>query len=103
LIRIKTIRKDLDWNFYALVSTIEIERHRKNNPALPNWLEQEYLDSWSAMAIIASEEILSTRNDLVARSALAALSISKGFKKYGQLIGYYDEEELSDLIPDIFE
>jgi hypothetical protein len=32
----------LDWNLYALVSTIEIERHRKTNPPIHDWLESSY-------------------------------------------------------------
>jgi hypothetical protein len=101
LVRIQKIRMDLGLNFYSLVSTIEIERHHGENPAVPNWLEQEYLDAWTEVAAIAAKEILEAKDQSLTRSALAALSISKGFKKYGQLIGYYDEEELSDLLPDI--
>src|SRR5262245_54589316 len=33
-------------NFYGLVSTIEIERHRKSNPALPGWLTERYQAAW---------------------------------------------------------
>jgi len=30
-----------DWNFYGLVATIEVERHRRENPALPSWLADD--------------------------------------------------------------
>jgi len=38
LVRISEARGRSDWNLYALVATMEIERHRKTNPLLPNWL-----------------------------------------------------------------
>src|ERR1700722_1269685 len=38
IVRICEVRREFDWNLYALAATIEIERHRKDNPALPDWL-----------------------------------------------------------------
>jgi hypothetical protein len=38
LVRISEARRGIDWNLYALAATIEIERLRKNNPPLPDWL-----------------------------------------------------------------
>jgi len=39
LVRIQKQTRNLDWNLYALVSTIETQRHAKNNPALPGHLK----------------------------------------------------------------
>src|ERR1700755_2765992 len=42
LVRIAQGLPRRDWNFYGLVSLIELERHRKRNPPLPDWLVEDY-------------------------------------------------------------
>src|SRR5437867_10950366 len=36
----------LGWNVYALCAAIETERHRKANPPLPKWVQDEYESAW---------------------------------------------------------
>ncbi len=38
-----------DWNLFALAATIEVERHRKTNPPLPEWLRVDYEKAWQQM------------------------------------------------------
>ena len=42
LVRIAGESPSRDWNFYGLVATIEVERHRKGNPTIPDWLKDDY-------------------------------------------------------------
>jgi len=42
LVRICGDLSGRDWNLYGLVSTIEVERHRKSNPPLPKWVRGDY-------------------------------------------------------------
>jgi hypothetical protein len=53
LVRIGKQFASRDWQIYSLVSTIEIERHRKNNPSLPNWLEESYRAAWDQLLELA--------------------------------------------------
>lgn len=42
LARIASLGTRRDWNFYGLLGTIEVARHRKGNPAVPSWLKADY-------------------------------------------------------------
>lgn len=42
IVRISAEVSNRDWNFYGLLATIEVEPHRKGNPAVPDWLIQDY-------------------------------------------------------------
>jgi hypothetical protein len=46
LVRISRDGGHRDWNLYALVARIEIERHRKSNPPIPDWLLADYSSAW---------------------------------------------------------
>jgi hypothetical protein len=46
LVRIVKGWPERDWNFYGLISTIEMERHRKGNPPIPDWLSDSYELAW---------------------------------------------------------
>ncbi len=87
-----------DWNAYALVGCIEVERTR-GNPEVPDWLEPDYNAALSALAEQASQEVLSVSDLLIVRSALGLIALSRGLRLQGELLLFYDEDELADLIP----
>ena len=47
----------VNWNFYALISTIEIERHRKSDPKIPHWLSSDYAHAWQNLLEIADRDL----------------------------------------------
>src|SRR5262245_42780053 len=53
LVRICQAEPRRDWNLYALVGLIEIERHRKSNPPLPDWLSADYFGAWRELEKLA--------------------------------------------------
>src|SRR5437773_8148139 len=53
LIRIGKTLPNRDWNLYAPVSCIEVERHRKTNPLLPDWLAESYRQAMGEMLDLA--------------------------------------------------
>jgi hypothetical protein len=53
-----------DWNFYGFVATVEVERHRKKNPPMPDWLQNGYRAAWSQLCELALHDLQSTDEPL---------------------------------------
>jgi hypothetical protein len=101
LVRIHKNSQLLDWNLYALVSTIEIERHRKTNPPIPKWLESSYFEAWKSLLDLGLSDLKQTVDEKAIRSILGTIAIAKGLLKFGSLISYYDESEVSGYLEDV--
>lgn len=98
LVRIAATQMQRSWKFYALVSTIEIERHRNSNPPVPAWLSDDYFVAMRGMQNLALID-LPTRDDaLTVQAILAALALCGGQAKLGALILSLDESELNELV-----
>jgi hypothetical protein len=100
LVRILEARSKVDWNFYALISTIEIERHRRRNPAVPAWLRNSYRDAWRRIPEIALRDLGRTDDPVAVTSILGALAIAKGQLKLGVFIAYADPSEIDEWLED---
>lgn len=98
LVQIHKEKKNLDLNLYALVSVIEIERHRKTNPLLPEWLEQDYKNAWTSLFHLALADLPYAKDETSIRAMLSVIALAKGLFKYGSLIINLDESELSDYL-----
>jgi hypothetical protein len=97
LVRIvATLRRD--WNFYSLVSTIEIERHRKSNPPLPAWLAESYQAAWRQLLDLALGDARVARDAQTLRSILGTVALGSGDLKLGVLISYSDDSEISEIL-----
>lgn len=100
LVRIHKKNRNLDWNFYALISTIETERHRKSNPVLPIWLEASYNNALNTLVEIGVEDLLKANDELTIRAIISALSLSKGAVHLGALISTIDDSEIKEYLDD---
>jgi hypothetical protein len=98
LVRIQRERGDLGWNLYALASVIEVERRRKGNPPLPEWLAESYYRSWRDLVEIGMAELNQEDDPLTIRCILGALALAKGAVKLGALISYLDESEIDVIL-----
>ena len=96
LVRIQQAKSSVDWNLYALISTIEIERHRTSNPPLPDWLAAAYQQAWRQVIDLASRDLKKTDESLAVTAILGALAIAKGLLKLGAFISYSDEDEVDE-------
>lgn len=101
LVRIAGASAQRDWNVYALVALIEIERHRKSNPPLPSWLHTEYESAWREIEALALRDLSTTRDALVIRSALSVVALARGERKLGALLAYVDESEIEQFAEDL--
>jgi hypothetical protein len=80
------------------VATIEAERHARDNPAIPNWLLDEYRSAWAELLSLALDELRTTRDPYVVQTGLAVISLAKGLTKLGFLISGLDESELDEFL-----
>jgi hypothetical protein len=98
LVRIMKQLPHRNWNLYSLASTIEIERHRKTNPPLPEWLEADYSSAWRELLELAVEDLKNTHDFLMVQSIMGAIALAKGHVKLGAMISHLDESELDDIL-----
>jgi hypothetical protein len=87
-----------DRRFYALVATIEVERHRAANPRLPEWLAAAYAEALRRAKGLAPIDLADTADRLVARSAMAVVTLARGDLELGALLAHLDENEIGELL-----
>ena len=97
LVRIAQAMPVRDLNVYALVATIEIERHRKANPPLPIWLQADYEAAWKDIAALALSDLAASIDPFTVQSALGVVAVARGQLKLGALLWHLDESEVTKL------
>ncbi len=85
-----------DWNFYALIAAIETERHRRGNPAVPDWLMESYQEAWCRVVPIATSDLARDCDESLVRIILGVLALAKGAIKLGALLSYADASEVDE-------
>jgi hypothetical protein len=95
IVRISQTRRGTDWNLYALAATIEIERHRKNNPPLPDWLDPSYTAAWEGLVNLALADLAGKPDELTLRSALSVVALGRGDLKLGALLNHSEASEIA--------
>jgi len=98
LVRISEARGRADWNLYAFAATIEIERHRKTNPLLPNWLSSSYQVAWDGLEKLALLDLDGEPDELTLRSALSVIALGRGDLKLGALLNYCESAEIANYV-----
>jgi hypothetical protein len=86
------------WNFYALVATIEIERHRNTNPPVPPWLAADYHAAWEAILRLALQDLPAAEEALLVQSLLGCIALAKGDAVLGMLIAHNDRSEIEAMV-----
>ena len=97
LVRIAQNAAIRNWNAYALIALIEIERHRKTNPSLPDWLRPDYEAAWRDIASLALNDLGTSGDALMIQSALSVVAIARGQLKLGALLSHFDDSEVDEL------
>ena len=103
LVRIHKEKRHLDWNFYALVSLIEVERHRTTNPRLPVWLEASYKEAWTTILELRLDDLRRTTDELNVRVILGAVALAKGLRELGAFITTMDQSELEEYLEEYLD
>jgi hypothetical protein len=98
LVRIASGDTNRDWNFYGLMATIEVARHRKGNPAIPPWLKADYENAWTRASALALADIDSRIDSGTTCSILGVLALAKGELKLGAMLSGLDESEMDEWL-----
>jgi hypothetical protein len=102
LVRIAANR-DRDWNVYALAATIEVERHRINNPPLPDWATESYDAAWEQLLKLALSDLAGTKEPLTIRCAISVVALSRGDAKLGALLSHLDSSDVDELAEEFLD
>jgi hypothetical protein len=89
-----------DWNLFSLAALIEVERHRRGNPPIPEWLEFDYRRAWKQLFDLALTSLRDEADADAVQSALAIVAIYKNALKLGALINWLDWSELDEIVND---
>jgi hypothetical protein len=87
-------REDL----FHLVATIEVERHRRTNPPLPEWLRSEYKQAWRVLLNAAIRELQSGADATLVQSAIVVVLLAKGLNELGAVVWYHDQDTVRDYL-----
>ena len=98
LARIAKSLRRRDWKFYGLVSTIEVERHRKSNPILPSWLVPEYKSAIAVLLELAMNDLRGETDRATILSIFGAIALAKGYVTLGAMINHSDESEIVEIL-----
>jgi hypothetical protein len=97
LVRIHRKRGVVDWNSYAMVAVIELARTERQNPEIPEWLEEDYFRAIGELAEIGATEILRAKEPEAVRAILSVIAIAKSLRTHGRFLVEYSEDELLDI------
>jgi phytoene/squalene synthetase len=97
LVRIHETRRIADWNFYALVATIEEARENPGNPQLPEWLCNEYEIAWRDLERLALSDFHAATDDSLVHSLIAVLALCKGRRTMARMAMLTEDERLEML------
>jgi hypothetical protein len=87
-----------DWHFYGLLSVIEVERHRKSNPPLPEWLGAGYRQAWSELLNVALADLKMQVDRETLRAMLSVVALAKGDVRLGAVLVQSDESEIMEIL-----
>jgi hypothetical protein len=97
LVRIHEMHSVVDWNTYAIAAIIELARPERENPPIPNWLEEDYFRALKKLVKMGAAEVLSTEEPKAIGCILGFIAVCKGLRTYGRFLVEYSEEELLDI------
>jgi hypothetical protein len=103
LARIHRTKRNLDWNLYALVSIIEIERLANTNPPLPAWLESDYAAAWQDLTMLAIEDLAQAVDPATVQALLGCIALGKGLLGTGTILTKYSEDECTKMLDKYYE
>jgi hypothetical protein len=85
-------------NFYGLLATIEVERHRRSNPELPEWLAESYPRALLRARALALADLANAIDRHAARSAMAVVALASGDTELGALLAHLDSDQIGELL-----
>ena len=98
LIKLRQTGVAFDWNFYALLATIEIQRHKDSNLVLPEWLVSDYQAAWETIEVFCVEDMSKAKDAGELRVYLSIMALAKGQLELGDLLITIDDEQIQGFL-----
>jgi hypothetical protein len=98
LVKIYKERSAVDWQTYAMVTTIELQRTEGDNPKIPTWLEEDYFAALRELAAMGACEVFQTKDPDTTRTILGMLAVARGLRIFGELLTHYSEPEIKEML-----
>ncbi|WP_426753543.1 hypothetical protein [Myxococcus sp. Y35] len=98
LVRIASAATQVDRNLYSLLATIEIERHRPQNPPLPTWCQESYAKAWEEVLELALKDVRTAEEESGIQTLLGVIAVARGQLKLGTLLSYSESSELDEFV-----
>ena len=86
-----------DWNFYAIIALIEIERGQRDNPDVDDSIREDYHAAWGAILDLALHYLRTATDQTLIRTALGVIALQRGDRILGEILTLYDAEEIADI------
>ncbi|MBE9552589.1 MAG: hypothetical protein IMF05_03900 [Proteobacteria bacterium] len=87
-----------NWQFYALITTIEVERHKDRNPPLPDWLAKSYEEAIRSLRALVADDLLKDLDDLFFQALYGAIAAARGNLVRAELMGSFTDDELQEML-----
>lgn len=87
---------DPRWVSFGLTATIEVERHRRTNPDVPDWLTTDYRDAWNALLQYALKALRASDEPELIQYAASVVCLAKGLIGLGAVLRYHDYDTLAE-------
>jgi hypothetical protein len=97
IVRICTASASIDWNPFALATTIELARGVRGNPDTPDWLRTAYHDALDALSRFGIAQLPHATNEALVRSILALIAAVRGLRSHARLLSQYTDDEILEI------
>lgn len=87
-----------DVHLFGLTSTIEVARHRRKNPEVPEWLASDYRSAWQALLPHALRALKASTDPEALQSAIVVVCLAKGLTALGAMLWYHDQDTLAEYL-----
>lgn len=87
-----------DWNPYALLGTIELERGRGSNPPVPVELLADYEAAWRDLPALALRDLARSDELYFTLSALGVIALGRGARRHAEILLHWADDEIAELL-----
>jgi hypothetical protein len=98
LVRIYATGQGSASDTYSLVAMIELARHDRRNPDLPEDWSEAYEGAWQELAVLGHRDLALTDDPQIVSSILAVLAIEKRQPALGRFALMFSEQQRLDTL-----
>ena len=98
LVHIYGTSKQVDWQTYSLVGTIELCRFSPKNPDVPLWLKADYDSAHNTLSKLAIRDLAKPCDQTQLKSIIGYLALFSNLPNIARIALHYTEDEISEML-----